>query len=147
MARGRHTGEGGFTVLRLIVVVVVVGLLGGVGALVLRTRAQTSDHLARRDTRVAALAADDIADVTGRAPTAEELAEYEPSLEYETLDPGEEVAVQGRVYVRVRGEVAELVARADDECYWIQDTPEGRRYAIGDCDGNPDDLRFTTEGW
>jgi hypothetical protein len=137
--------DDGFTVLRLIVVCGALVLALGVGGLLFRTRSTANDHLARRDAEAAATAASDLAIETGQQPTAEQLAEYEPSLEYESLEPGEEVAVQGKVYVRVRGQVAELAARAGDLCYWVQETPTGRRYAKGACDADPDELTFASQ--
>src|SRR5205085_12238501 len=108
-------------------------------------RSTTTDHVARSDAEAAATAASHLASETGQQPTAAQLAEYEPSLEYESLDPGEEVAVQGKVYVRVRGQVAELAARSGDVCFWVQEAPQGRRYARGGCDGDPNALHFASQ--
>jgi type II secretory pathway pseudopilin PulG len=137
--------EQGFTVLRLIVVTAALVVALGIGALVVRTRTTTTDHLARSRAEAAATAAADLATENGRQPTAEQLAEYEPSLDYEKLEPGQEVAVQGKVYVRVRGEVAQLAARSGETCYWVQETPSGRLYATAACDVNPDQLHFANQ--
>jgi hypothetical protein len=144
-ARCASAEECGFTVLRLIVVTAVALVALGVGSLVVRTRSTTSDHLARTRAVVAAAAAADHVTETGRHPSAEQLAEYEPSLDYERLGPGQDVAVQGKVYVRVRGAVAELAARSGDVCYWVQEAPTGRSYATGSCDGDPETLHFAAQ--
>jgi type II secretory pathway pseudopilin PulG len=140
-----RAGEDGFTVLRLLVVLGSLVLAVGIGALLFGARTTTEDHVARQDAEAAATAASHLASENGKQPTAAQLAEYEPSLEYEVLDPGEEVAVQGKVYVRVRGEVAELAARSGDTCFWVQEAPQGRRMAKGACDADPAQLHFAAE--
>ena len=131
--------------LRLVVVTAAVALVVAVGAMVVSTRDRADDTLARRDADTAATAASHLAEELGQRPTAEQLAEYEPSLEYESLDPGEEVAVQGKVYVRVRGEVAELAARSGDTCFWVQEVDGAVRKAKGSCDATPDQLQFRAD--
>src|SRR5438128_993210 len=121
----RARDELGFTVLRLIVVCGALLLALGLGSVLLRARTTTTDHVARSDAEAAATAASHLANETGQPPTAAQLQEYEPSLDYEPLGPGDEVAVQGKVYVRVRGEVAELAARSGNVCFWVQEAPEG----------------------
>ena len=140
----RSDDERGLTVLRLGVIVAGILVVVAVATVGLGTRRSVADESAKRDAKAAGVAASMHAAETGKVPTAEELAEYEPSLEYESLDPGEEVAVQGKVYVRSHGDVAELAARSGDTCFWVQRTPVATRYAKGACDADPATLHFAT---
>jgi hypothetical protein len=147
---GRNTtarDETGLTVLKLLMICGGLAVAVMLAGFAYTTQRGVSDSTAKRETQDAATAASHFATETGRTPTASELAEYEPSLEYESLEPGDEVAVQGKVYLRVRGEVAELASRAGDTCYWIQEARQGRLYATGECDAAPEELRFTTTPW
>ena len=131
----------------------LVLLLGGVlvfvavAGLALSSRRTVADESAKRDAGAAGDAASMHVAETGKVPTAEELAAYAPGLEYEQLEVGEEVAVQGKVYVRSRGDVAELAARSGDTCFWVQRTSTETRYAKGACDADPATLGFTPQRW
>ena len=134
--------ERGLTVLGLALIVGGVLAVVAVAGIAIGTRRTVGDESAKRDARAAGAAASMHVAQTGKVPTAEELAVYEPGLEYEELDVGEEAAVQGKVYVRSRGDVAELAARSGDTCFWVQRTPVSTRYAKGACDADPATLRF-----
>ena len=132
----------GVTVLRLIVIVTTLALAIAVVGVGLGVRRSTSEATAKRHARAAGEAAFLYAAETGKAPTVEDLQLYSPSIEYEELGPGDDVAVQGKVYVRSHGDVAELAARSGDTCFWVQRSRETTRYAKGSCDGDPADLVF-----
>lgn len=139
--------EHGLTVLGLAIVVGGILLVVAVVGIGMGARRSVGDETAKRDARAAGDAASMMAAETGKVPTAEELAVYEPSLEYEKLEVGDEVAVQGKVYVRTRGDVSELAARSGDTCFWVQRSPEKTLYAEGACDGDPAALVFSEERW
>ena len=138
--------ELGLTVLTLVVLLGGLLLVVAVVGIGLGTRRSVGDESAKRDAQAAGAAASMHVAETGKVPTAEELAAYSPGLEYEELEVGEEVAVQGKVYVRSRGDVAELAARSGDTCFWVQRTATTTRYARGACDGDPAALVFT-DSW
>ena len=142
MATRSTHGEEGLTVLGLGVIVVAVVVLVGVATVGLGARRSAGDENAKREAEAAATASSMHAAETGKVPTAAELAAYEPSLEYESLEPGEEVAVQGKVYVRSHGNVAELAARSGETCFWVQRTATTTRYAKSACDVDPSALTF-----
>jgi hypothetical protein len=134
--------EQGITILGLIVVVGATMLVVGAVTFGLSSRHAVGDESAKHAAEAAAFAASMHEAETGKVPTAAELAEYEPSLEYESLEVGDEVAVQGKVYVRSHGDVAELAARSGDTCFWVQRSPVTTKYAKGACDGDPGSLTF-----
>ena len=141
--------ERGLTILGLGVLVAGVLVVVAVVSVGLGARRSVGDESAKRDAKAAGLAASMHAAETGEVPTAAELEAYEPSLDYETLDPGEEAEVQGKVYVRTHGNVAEVVSRFGDTCYWAQKTPAApTRYAEGPCEADPSTLVFHEgNGW
>ena len=130
------------TILGLMVILGATMLVVAAITFGLFTRRSVGDESAKRDAEAAAFAASMHEAETGKVPTADELAEYEPSLEYESLAVGDEVAVQGKVYVRSRGDVAELAARNGDTCFWVQRSAQMTRYADGPCDGDYEALTF-----
>jgi hypothetical protein len=134
--------ERGITYLGLVVTLGVTMLVVGGVTFGLGSRRTVDDESAKRHAETAAAAASMHEAETGKVPTAAELAEYEPSLEYEALEVGDEVAVQGKVYVRSHGDVAELAARSGDTCFWVQRSPVTTKYANGACDGDPASLVF-----
>ena len=139
--------ESGLTVLSLVVLVAGILTIVGVVSFGLSSRRSVGDESAKRDAGAAGDAASMHVAETGKVPTAEELAAYAPGLEYEQLEVGGEVAVQGKVYVRSRGDVAELAARSGDTCFWVQRSSTETRYAEGECDADPATLRFTQQRW
>lgn len=134
--------ESGLTVLSLVLALAGIVAFVAAAGLVVGARRSVGDESAKRDARAAGDAVSMHAAETGTVPTAEELAAYAPGLEYEQLDVGEEVAVQGKVYVRSHGDVSELAARSGDTCFWVQRSSTGTRYAEDDCDADPATLRF-----
>lgn len=142
MGTGSRSSERGLTVLGLALIVGGVLLVAAVVGVGLGWRRSAGDEMAKRDARAAGNAASMHVAETGQVPTAEQLAEYAPGVDYEELQPGEEAAVQGKVYVRARGDVAELAARSGDTCFWVQRTSTTTRYARGACDADPATLRF-----
>ena len=142
MGSTSHERERGITVLSLVVMLGATLLAVAVVSIGISSRRSVADESAKRDAKAAALAASMHEAETGKVPTAAELAEYEPSLDYESLDPGDEVAVQGKVYVRSHGDVAELAARSGDTCFWVQRAAQTTKYAKGACDADPATLAF-----
>jgi hypothetical protein len=132
----------GLTVLRLIVIVTGLAIVVAALGIGLGTRRSVGDETAKRDARAASDAAFMYAAETGKAPTVHDLEVYSPSIDYESLGPGDDVAVQGKVYVRAHGDVAELAARSGETCFWVQRSTTVTRYAEGSCDGDPADLVF-----
>ena len=146
MATSTNEREQGVTVLTLVLLVGGLALVVGAVGFGLGAKRSIGDESAKRDAKAAGAAASMHVAETGKVPTADELADYSPGLEYEQLEVGEEVAVQGKVYVRSSGDVSELAARSGDTCFWVQRTVSTTRYAQGACGGDPAALVFT-ESW
>ena len=75
---------------------------------------------------------------TGVYADAEALRDGEPKV-----DATEEVAVQGKVYVRTEGQTTILASSSKDgTCYWIRDANGVASYATTPCTEEPNDDDF-----
>ena len=133
--KGQNGREGGFSLIELCVVLVVISVLLGIAVVTLlgsRERAANAAAKARaRDGLVAQKTF--AADGKGYA-SADELTDsnIEPSLQVDKLDePADEAHVLGVVYVRKNdSSTVDLVSRSNSgECYWIRETNGASSYA------------------
>lgn len=77
---------------------------------------------------------------SGQYADAETLRNGEPMV-----DAVEEVAVQGKVYVRTEGAATTMAASTPDgTCYWIRDASGVATYATTPCEEEPGDADFTS---
>jgi prepilin-type N-terminal cleavage/methylation domain-containing protein len=137
--QGGQTGETGFTVLELTVVVVVLGILLAIGLpMLFGARGRASDVAAKSQARQAAIAQRSFLANNGTLGDASQIQGEEPSLKVDTLDPAA-TKVLGKVYVKVDQDVATLVARsAGGSCYWVRQPINGAAtYAKADCASTP----------
>lgn len=139
--RRSHAREGGFTLVELTLVIVVIGILIAVGIpTLLGARDRASDTAAKaRATHAVKAQKVAASDADQRFRTADELSAEDTSITAEDLPPAGPL-VMGVVYVRgAAGDVVTLVSRsATGRCFWTRAGKDGTtEYAMNDCDPDP----------
>lgn len=137
-------GEGGYTLIELAVVVIVLGVLITLGVATYLNNTQRSQNTAAQSrARQAVLTQRTFFADRGEWGTAAQIQPDEPSIRFADLDPGQP-KVLGKVYVKVDGDVATLVARsATGTCYWVrQPASAPATYATTSCSVTPTDTDF-----
>lgn len=149
--RRRSLGhDGGFTLVEVMVVVLILGILLAIGVPTLlasldRSRAASAKTRATEGLKVQKTL---YADGRGYSANPLDLEAAEPSLDFRTFaeDGGSATKVLGTVYIRdVTENSATVVARSDSgDCFWTRDVNGHTKYARGGCTSPPVDDEFLT---
>jgi prepilin-type N-terminal cleavage/methylation domain-containing protein len=151
--RRQSEGEGGFTLIEMFVVLIVIGILLGL-AMVMFSNAnkKAADRAAQSNARTGLVAQKTVYADRQQYGDAAQLQEEEGAIAFEPLPetglPGVEPAVLGKVFVRVDDNVATLVSQSKSgTCFWLRESGGATKYADGPCEVNPDDLTWGTKSW
>jgi prepilin-type N-terminal cleavage/methylation domain-containing protein len=136
--------EGGFSLVELAVVIVVIGALLAAGIpTFLGMRARAANASAQAKARQGLLTQKAYYTNASRWGTAAEIQGDESSVTFEDLGGGGP-QVLGRVYVKVDGDTAVLASRSSTgKCYWIREPANApTSFATVDCNVDPTDADF-----
>lgn len=144
---GHNGRDGGFSLVELCVVLVVIAVILGIAVVtLLGSRERAADRAAQARARQALITQK--AHYTNESDygTDEQLQELEPSVKFRPLDGAP--AVLGEVYVRDDGDEAVMVSRSTTGmCFWVKETTYGTLFAEDDCSTPEDELSFSARGW
>jgi prepilin-type N-terminal cleavage/methylation domain-containing protein len=142
-------GDGGFTLLEMSVIVLILGVLLAVAAVTfLGSQSKASDAAARSRTVHAAKEQRALysASANGSYGDWATLSAEDRSQKYAEYTGGAVPQVLGAVFVRdIAGTVAQMVARSNSgKCYWTQENEGVTSYAVNDCADAP---TFFYDSW